>query len=182
MEADTSSLLDRVFAITIAWLAPGLVPLFAAATVNATVRTWFEGAQNGPTLAGLLFVVLGALSIGFVVTAIRYCVYEHLRVGGRCLVGAPPALDESKRREHAAEYNDLRLQHYYHYLAYANLSVALPLAAVIWKAGTAETWTISITVAAVAAVCTYALATAACDAVRKYDDRRVRLLGLATSA
>jgi len=52
MEDRTSSLFDRLFALVIAFLVPGLVALFAVATVSPTVQSWFIGASNGPTLAG----------------------------------------------------------------------------------------------------------------------------------
>lgn len=186
MEDRSSSLFDRVLALTIAFLVPGLVALFAVATVSETVLGWFKGASNGPTLAGFFFVVLGALALGFVITAIRYCIFEAIQVPllGKCLVPKSPQLDESKRKEFAAEYHDLRLQHYSHYLASANLSVAIPIGVAIWKAGSvpAPTWMLFMTVLVIAGTATLALAAAACDAVRRYDDRRTRLLGVVRPA
>lgn len=182
MNDHSSSLFDRSFGVTIAFLTPGLVALFSVATVSDTVRTWFQGAQNGPTFAGLFFVVLGALALGFVVTSVRFFIYEFIRWPWcGCLVGPAPQLNESKRKEHAAEYQDLRLQHYYHYLASTNLSIAIPVGVAIWKAGTPSadlTSTLFGTVIVIAGFATIALGAAGCSAVRRYNDKRVRLLGV----
>jgi hypothetical protein len=186
MDDWTSALFDRMVSLTMAFLVPGLVALFAVATVSPTVLAWFSGASNGPTLAGFFFVVLGAFALGLVITAIRFCLFEATPIpfANRCLVKASPQLDESKRKEFAAEYNDLRQKHYDHYLAYSNLSVAIPIGVAIWKAGSvpAPTWVLFSTVLTISVVSTLALAAAGCDAVRRYDDRRTRLLGLVRPA
>lgn len=175
------SLFDRVYSITIAFLIPGLVVLAAIATVSQPVQSWFTGAANGPTFAGLFFVILAALALGFVVTSIRYTLFEAITIPGLgCpVVKSGPKLDHNKRKECEAAYQDIRLNHYYYYLASANLSVALPIGVAIWKGGSAPapTWDLFGTALVLTAFATVALAVAGCSAIRRYDEKRYILLG-----
>ena len=107
-------LFDRAYSITIGFLIPGLVVLASLATVSAPVMTWFTGAANGPTFAGLFFVVLAALALGFVVTSIRYVAFEAIPWPLKgCMVKPGPKLDHTKRKEVEAAYQDIRLNHYF---------------------------------------------------------------------
>jgi hypothetical protein len=201
MEDRSSSLFDRVWMLSIAFLLPGAVVLFSVGTINTQVQTWFIGvstgpAISGPTFAGLFFALIGALTLGFVITALRFLIFEviPLKLWTRtCLVAKPAAFDEARRKDVAAEYHALQLNHYYHYLAMANLSVAIPIGVAIWKAGSTipatgttsaqgPTWFLFNTVIVIATIATIALARAACDAVSRYEDKRSRLLPLRTSA
>jgi hypothetical protein len=183
MSESQTTLLDRGFSLTIAFLLPGLVTLFGFATVNPTVQTWFSGAQTGPTLVGLMFVLMAALALNLVITALRWFIFEHIswpRFGP--IVPVSPVFDEQKRKDYETQFLDLRHQFYYHYLAYANTAVALPLAVVAWKLGseTAPPWDAFIAVSISAALMTVVLALAGRDAVIRYDERAKRLIGLAT--
>src|SRR5689334_16381866 len=93
------TLLDRGFSLVIAFLLPGLVLLAGIATVNPVVFAWFQGAQNGPTLVGLLFVLLGALALNIVITAVRWVLFERRLLGVGPIVPEAPELDESQRRD-----------------------------------------------------------------------------------
>lgn len=174
------SLFDRVFAVTIAFLLPGLAVLVGAATVNPVIVAWFGGASTNPSLVGFLFVALAALAIGLVVTSLRWFAFERIAwplVGMLVKPSAP--IDESKRREHYAEYEDLRFQHYYHYLASANMAVAVPIAVCIWL-GWSDPFPAVGRVAIVVAFATVGiviLTEAAREAIARYCDRRLRLLG-----
>jgi hypothetical protein len=186
MSEPTTSLFDRAFAVGIAFLLPGLVALFGVAMVNDTVRSWFQGAQNGPTFAGLIFVMLAALALNVVITALRWLIFEKMSLGLlRCpWVKGSPRLNLAKRQEVEAQYIDLRHQHYYHYLAYANTAVAIPIALVAWTCFATPVPTIWqwLVVAALGILSTVALARAGCDAARRYDERRADLLGLMPSS
>lgn len=180
MSEPSASLLDRAFAITMAFLLPGLITLFGLATVNPTVQSWFAGAQNGPTFVGFLFVLSAALALNLVITALRWFIFENLRWPrlGCPWVAAAPSLPLARRKELEPQYLDLRHQHYYHYLAYANAAVAIPLAVLTWLVG-AERFPSVLAIAGVlvaAVTATVVLGMAACDAVRMYDKRRLELL------
>jgi len=183
MQDHTAALIDRLIQFLIAFVLPGGVVLFACAIGSETVRTWFAGAQSGPTLVGFAFVMLAALAIGWVVSAVRYCLFERIRLGGRCLVPAPLAVDESKRAQQAQVYADLRRAYYDHYLATSNLAVAVPVGVTIgaMSAPSALRWWQWGGVAVATILVAVALATAACSAIERYETRR-RSFGPAAAA
>lgn len=181
-----STAADQVQLFGMGFLLPGLVPVFALASINPAVAGWFGTASTSPTLAGVFFVVLGAIAVGFVINAVRFAFYERSYFG-HCLVDKSPDFDMTKREQNDAAYKDLRQSHYYHYLAYANLSVSIPISALIWLGGTQlranavgavalSTTTILIGVTVTLGL-TYLLGLAGCEAVRRYNQRRGELLG-----
>lgn len=180
MNDRSSFVADQMLMLGMGFLLPGLVPLFALATVSPTVQSWFGYASAAPTLAGFFFGVLGALALGFVLTAVRFTLYEREVFGRPCLVPKPTPFDEAKRKDYADEYRDLRQAFYYHYLASANLSVAIPLGLVIWMGGTVAqgtfAWLAAVIAAGIAALATWALRVGACEAIRRYDEKRGKLL------
>ena len=178
MSEHAVTVLDRGFALTIAFLLPGLVLLAGTATVNPTVATWFTGAQTGPTIVGFLFVVLAALAMSMVITAIRWSIFECAWLPGCPLIPPAPDVDLSQRKDVEAQYVDYRHQHYYYYLAHANTAVAVPLAVVAWLAVNVVTapWWLSVSIVACTAIVSGVLGAAACDAINRYDQRLRRLL------
>lgn len=177
------SIFDRVFATTIAFVLPGLAVLVGAATVTPTVATWFGAASTSPTLVGFLFVLLAAIALGMVVTSVRWWIFERARVGSVRLVPHEDApIDERARTAHAAEYEDLRFAHYYHYLAGANMAVAIPLALLIWIGGARPPVGTVLLVGGIALPVVLALGAAGRDALARYVTKRLRLVGPFTSA
>jgi hypothetical protein len=177
--------IDRGFALLIAFLLPGLVALFGIATVNPTVLGWFQGAQSGPQLVGFLFVLMAALALNIVIHALRWFVFEKVRIAA---LGCPwvkpnPPLDLRNRKDLEAQYIDNRHQFYYHYLAYGNSAVAIPIAVTAWKFGShapEPPMGLFLSVCGGAAVLTAVLGLAACEAICRYMDRQTSLLGLRT--
>ena len=128
--SESVTLLDRGFSLTIAFLLLGLITLLGAAIVVPTVQTWFIGAQTGPTLVGLLFVLLAALALNLVITAVRWFLFEFIHwpfVGS--IIPTAPSFDQKNRKDLEVQFIDLRHQFYYHYLAYSNAAVAILLGA-----------------------------------------------------
>ena len=185
MSEQSVTLLDRGFSLLIAFLLPGLIALFGVATVDTTVRAWFSGAQTGPTFVGLLFVLLAALALNLVITAVRWFLFEYISwpfVGS--IIPVSPSFDQKKRKGLEVQYIDLRHQFYYHYLAYANAAVALLLGAAAWWFLAAETPALNTTLAVfgVALVTSVILTLAARDAIDRYDKRTESLIGLGSTA
>lgn len=191
MADHTPALFDRVFAVTIAFLLPGLIVLFGIATVYAPVATWFEGAQNGPTITGFVFVLMAALALNVIVTCLRWTLFEKLACrwtrpaspdGARrtrtTWVPPAPPYDESRRYEKREVLSEIKLDFYYHYLAYANAAVALPTAVVIWQFGTPMIWQIRLGVGIGTLLVIAALGAAACDAIQRYDRSASEVLGM----
>jgi hypothetical protein len=183
MNETTVTLFERLFAVTIAFVLPGMIALFGIATGNATVENWFKGAQNGPTMVGFLFVLFAALALNVVITATRWYIFEglHLKLLRCPWVDPAPNFSQAKRKEFGDEYAALTRDHYYHYLAYANTAVAIPIAVVAWKLGYPDpqpTWWIFGSVYSTAALASWVLGRAACNAVQRFDRKAESLLGL----
>ncbi|MGE3509767.1 MAG: hypothetical protein AB7N65_12880 [Vicinamibacterales bacterium] len=180
MDERSSALTDRLIQGVMAYVVPGGVVLFAVATGSETVQRWFAGASSGPTLAGFAFVLTGALALGFVLNAVRYCIFEEIPWFGRRLVEPTPPLNETKRTDCAAAYRDLRRSHYDHYLGAANLAVALPIGLALWKGldTSGINWPSLITMSVLVAAATIALGVAAVSAITRYNRKRIDLVGL----
>ena len=174
------TLLDRGFSLTIAFLLPGLITLFGAATVDPTVQTWFGVAQTGPTFVGLLFVLFAALALNLVITAVRWFLFEYISWPFGSIIPAAPAFDQKKRKDLKVQFIDLRHQFYYHYLAYSNAAVAILLGALAWRLLGAEAPALNTTLAVfgIALVTSVILALAAREAIVRYDERTKSLIGL----
>jgi len=181
--ADQVSLFDRAFATTIAFVLPGLAVLVGAATVTPVIATWFGAASASPTVVGFLFVLLAALSLGMIVTCVRWWIFEQASLGPYRLVAKETtAIDEPKRNDRTPAYDDIRFSHYFHYLAYANMSVAIPLAVLIWFVGSdpSPSWARTAVVGLIAVLVTLVLAAAGRDALARYRTKRLRLVGPVT--
>lgn len=180
--SDTSvTLFDRVFAVATAFLLPGLIALFGIATISPAVQAWFQGAQNGPTFVGLLFVLFAALALNLVITALRWFVFERWSwPKSRCPFVKPPTFRTSERIRNNAVYVDLRHQHYYHYLAYTNTAVAIVIAAAVWMYGASDpapTQGLRLLVGALAPCAAWILSAAGLDALCRFDERLSLLRG-----
>lgn len=178
---DQASLFDRIFSSTIAFLLPGLAVMVGTATISPVVRAWFGGASTSPSIVGFLFVLFAALALGFIITAVRWFVFERMTWWPRTapLVPRGQPINEAKRQELFAAYEDLRFQHYYHYLASANMAVAVPIAIAIWLVGSEPTppAALALGVAVGGGLLVIVLGAAAREALARYNDRRLRLVG-----
>lgn len=185
------TLFDRAFATVIAFVLPGLAVLAGVATVTPVVAGWFSTAATSTAFVGFLFVLLAGTAIGLAVSSVRWWVFENTRWPWCTDPFVAPAtpINEEKRREHHAAYEDMRYQHYYHYLAAANMAVAVPIGVGTWIVGHATSWyatpatfpffTLCVLVMATTFLC-IVLGQAACDAISRYDTRRCRLMGAFT--
>jgi hypothetical protein len=186
MNDRTSFVADQAQLFAMSFLLPGLMPLFALATIVPSVASWFGNATTAPTFAGAFFVVIGAIAVGFIINAVRYVAYERDWLGF-CLAAPSPAYDLDKRQQKSDEYLDMRRSFYFHYLAYSNLSVAVPIALVIWISGRQlhanDAGAVVLSAPALGALVagmvlvTVLLGVAACESIRRYNARRGELLG-----
>lgn len=176
--ADQVSLFDRVFATTIAFALPGLAVLVGAATVTPVIAAWFGAASASPSVVGFLFVLLAALSLGMTVTSLRWWIFERARLGSYRLIAIDQTpIDERQRRACASAYDDIRFSHYYHYLACANMAVAIPIAVLVWGLGSNPSWPRFASVGLMAGAVTVVLGASARDALARYRTKRLRLVG-----
>jgi hypothetical protein len=86
------------FGLIIAFLLPGTVALFSLSFWFASVGDAFHTFLTAESNVGLfLFLLLGALAFGFVVSAVRWCVYEILLGRSKRVYGPGPTAEQWKR-------------------------------------------------------------------------------------
>ena len=69
--------LSKSFGLTIAFLIPGAVGLYAASYFVPEIRDWFAvHDKTTVSVGGFLFVILGSIGMGVFVGAIRWAVLE----------------------------------------------------------------------------------------------------------
>jgi hypothetical protein len=131
--------LSKSFGLSIAFLIPGAVALYAASFFLPVVSQWFGAASNGPTITvgGFLFVILGSAGMGVFVSGIRWMVIDWLvcqKMKLQWLPEPPPGIDQARRKNHDCEaaYQDLRFSHYQFAQFYLNMPFALALAYLAW--------------------------------------------------
>lgn len=142
--------LSKSFGLSIAFLIPGAVGLYAASFFAPIIREWFAVKPDGSTVGGFLFVVLGSAGMGVFISGMRWVVIDWLicqRLDIQWLPQAPNGLEQARRRQKDCEaaYQDLRFSHYQFSQFYLNMPFALALAYLAWfidGQGTAEqaTW------------------------------------------
>jgi hypothetical protein len=130
--------LSKSFGLSIAFLIPGAVGLYAASFFAPVIRDWFSVPTDGTTVGGFLFVILGSAGVGVFISGIRWLVLESdygLRAIGFNYAPQPPAgLDIARRKDQTCEaaYQDILFRHYQFYQFYTNMPVALLLAFLAW--------------------------------------------------
>jgi hypothetical protein len=127
------------FGLTIAFLAPGMVGLFSLKYWLASANRIFDTVLAGKANAGLfLFLLVGALALGVVVSAIRWAVYEvaaerHPKL--RNWFGEAPAAQDRVGRwtpERLAAFRAAVDETYRYHQAYGGLTITLPSLFVGW--------------------------------------------------
>jgi hypothetical protein len=131
------------FGLTIAFLVPGMVGLYSLKYWLMSTNRVFETVLTAKSNAGLfLMVILGALVLGLVVSAIRWLIYEvgiqwwakHWRRLDRW-VGSPPGDDQMKGRYDAdrlAAYRAAVDETYRYHQLYGGLTITFPALFVGW--------------------------------------------------
>lgn len=125
------------FGLTIAFLAPGTVGLFSLKYWFASANQAFHTILTAKANAGLfLFVILGAIVLGLVVSAIRWVIFEViLERLGKSWVGEPPTEDQMKGKFDAAHLAAFRAavdETYRYHQLYGGLAITFPALYVGW--------------------------------------------------
>lgn len=127
------------FGLVIAYVLPGFVAPWGTADIAPPLRAWLGTApENAPTIAGFLFISVGAVAAGLTVSTVRWLVIDtlHHRTGIRA-----PQWDFASFERNVVAYGVLTEIHYRYYQFYANTLVAL-----VWAYGVRRTthgWTSS---------------------------------------
>jgi hypothetical protein len=174
--------LSKSFGLSIAFLIPGAIGLYATSFYAPTVATWF-GADASITVGGFLFVLLGSAGMGVFVSGLRWLVLEEL-IGW--VKPAPRNLDLARRKDERCEaaYQDLLFRHYQFYQFYANTPFALFFMYLAWfMSGRADvTNARAFWIFVLMALADLVLLWSAKHAIGRYADKLVELLGLRNAA
>jgi hypothetical protein len=127
---DASDTLSKSFGLSIAFVIPGAIGLYATSFFVPVVAIWF-GADASTTVGGFLFVLLGSAGMGVFISGLRWLVLEKLTTWIKPM---PEQLDLARRKEknNEATYQDLLLRHYQFFQFYANTPFALALLYLAW--------------------------------------------------
>jgi hypothetical protein len=120
--------IPKYFGLTIAFLAPGLLGLYALSFFAPPVAEWLGlAAHQNVNIGGFLFALIASIGMGVFVSGLRWLVLDWAMP--KC-----PQLDYSKLSdpnvERAVEF--ARVHHYQFYQFYANTLCALVLVFVAW--------------------------------------------------
>ncbi len=170
-----TQLSTRNFGLLIAYVLPGVVVLFGMTDHSETVRSWFGvSARNAPTIGGFLYVTLASVAAGMIVSAARWLVVDwlHHRTGIQ-----EPDWDFSALQANHRAFQAMVESHYRYYQFYANMLVALTIAAI-------AQWPLVLTLSAKSAIFSVVavslaalLHVASRDALRKYYAHTTAFLG-----
>jgi len=165
---------DKNFGIAIAYLIPGFVVLWGASYLSPTISGWLGPGGSGgePTIGAFLYVLLGSLAAGLMVSALRWATIDtlHHRTGVK-----PPSLDFSKLQEKLDAFVLVVEAYYRFYQYYSNMAVAILIAGAcrldaLGNLGSFRVWMTSLVAEAV-------LLAGSRDALIRYYDRAKTLLG-----
>jgi hypothetical protein len=119
------------FGLLIAYVLPGFVALWGAASAVPSLRPWFGlTPDEAPTVGGFLFLTVASVGAGLVASTVRWLTVDalHHRTGIR-----PPAWDFGRLGRNVQAFAVLVDGHYRYYQFYANTLVALAAAYGLWR-------------------------------------------------
>lgn len=169
--------LNRLFALVIAQLLPGLIVIFGLSLHVSALRDWLgTAAQQDVTLGGTVLVILAAIAVSMLLNGVRFIVFECVWPIARPRPD-PDADQVGARRVPAIEsaYQDLVAQHYAYYQFYGATCVAVPVFVVLWAAASPTLGTVAVAVA-VAPVLEYILYRCTVDCLQRFLRKRALLL------
>ena len=150
-----------------------MVALYALSYFMPDLRTWFGLVAEQPTtVGGFLFVVVGSIGIGVVVSGVRWFLCDWF-------LAPRVSLNNQRRREGETEaaYQALIANHYQYYQFYSNTSVALVWLFLSWLVAKDPSVSLVLTRSVVLAVSACGLLLFARDAMKKFNEKALQLLG-----
>jgi hypothetical protein len=175
-----SELSDKNFGLVIAYVVPGFVALWGVARFSPTVASWIAASQaTAPTVAGFLYVTLGSLAAGLIVSAVRWALVDtlHHATGVR-----QPNWEFANLDERLCGFLALVENHYRYYQFFGNTFIAAAFTyranliaegRQIWRDGWAAFAFVILEII---------LFIGSRDTLRKYYSRAERLLGESDSS
>jgi len=130
---------DKNFGLIIAFLLPGFLLLWLMSLSdigNAEISAWLKSFSD-PSVSGFLYVTLASLTLGLVISAIRWAVVDHLLECSFRLFGKPlPKINFSKLKDpdKFAAFQGVNENHYRYYQYYSNTLAAIVVGSLIYLA------------------------------------------------
>jgi hypothetical protein len=119
------------FGLLVAYVLPGFVVLLGLAAYSETVRHWLTaGGSTQPTVGGFLYVTLASVTLGLIVSTVRWGVLDRLHhaTGVRAPKWNFRGLDQK-----LPAFELLVESHYRYYQFYGNALVASAIAFGAWR-------------------------------------------------
>lgn len=114
--------LDRSFGLIIAFILPGFLCLVGLTPYWPTLATWLSAEPTRePSLGGFLYVVLGSLAAGLIVSAVRWAAIDTLHHATGI---ARPDLNFRRLTENLLAYQLAVEYSYRYYQFYSNALIA----------------------------------------------------------
>jgi len=162
----------RNFGLLIAYVLPGVVGLGGVARYSETVRSWFGvPPESAPTVGGFLYVTLGSIAAGMVLSILRWLLLDSLHHR----TGIPrPNWDFSRLQPNLAAFYAVVDNHYRYYQCYGNMLMAVLIVGVTQAVSDTRSpipWSFLVVAAGL-------LYLASADALDKYYSRTRALLGV----
>jgi hypothetical protein len=175
--------LTKSFGLSIAFLIPGAVCLYAASFFAPGIRDWFAVPQDGSTVGGFLFVVLGSIGMGVFISGVRWAVLDLFickKLEIKWLPDPPPGLDQARRKQRDCEaaYQDLLFRHYQFSQFYLNMPFALALAYGAWLIDGQWTSQQAVWLLVLMAITDVILLASGKHALERYDEKLKGLFSL----
>jgi hypothetical protein len=119
----------RSFGLLIAYIIPGYACLWGVAALSPAVYAWLGGFPE-PTLGSFLYVVLGSVTAGMFVSAVRWATVDTVlhRTGLK-----RPVWDDSKLSEKLPAVEFLVENYYRYYEFYSGLLVSVLFTYTAWR-------------------------------------------------
>jgi hypothetical protein len=123
-------LTESSFGLTIAYLLPGFVSLWGLSLVSPTVRAWLGSSSlNAPTLGGFLYVTIGSLTAGLILSTVRWLLLDSLHHATGL---KQPQRDFSRLQEQILAFSTVVADHYRYYQFYGNMLFAAGFSYILW--------------------------------------------------
>ena len=166
---------EKNFGVIIAFLLPGFLFLWGLSYSFDEVATWLvkSSTSDAPTIGGFLYATLASLSLGLLISAVRWLLVDHLLhctgIGGQSM-----DFSNLKDKDRFAAFQGVVENHYRYYQYYSNTLIAILAAFILYLVfGKAKP---SVTIWIVTISIVVALFFGSRDALNKYYTRANEIL------
>ncbi|MGA2958324.1 MAG: hypothetical protein ABSF48_21680 [Thermodesulfobacteriota bacterium] len=167
---------ERNFGVIIAFLLPGFLFIWGISYSSNDVALWLAkaGGKDSPTIAGFLYATLASLSLGLLISAVRWLFIDYIIHHWTKVKQPAMEFANLKEKDRFAAFQGAVENHYRYYQYYANTLVAIVVAfgIYVYVSESRPPWKIW----AVLILITGALFLGSRDSLKKYYERASKIL------